>query len=59
MKRMIIASTLKYPNGEKVSSVDLDKALTYKYGEDRDKDNDSFTDEEKQKAVNYWVKECC
>ena len=45
-----------YPNGEKVTDIDLDKALDYQYGTDRDQDNSKYTDEEKQKAVDYWMK---
>lgn len=45
-----------YPNGSKVSDVDLDKYLDYNFGEDRDKDNSKYTKEEKQRSVNYWFK---
>lgn len=46
-----------YPNGVAVrdDSVDLDKALDYQYGTDRDPDNSSYTDDEKQRAINYWL----
>ena len=46
-----------YPNGVEVpeTSVDMDKALDYMYGEDRDSDNSHYTDEEKQKAITYWI----
>lgn len=46
-----------YPNGKEVAedSVDMDKALDYQYGEDRDKDNSKYSVEEKQKAINYWI----
>lgn len=49
---------VKYPNGMDVpeDSVDLDKALDYQFGTDRDKDNSHYTEEEKQKAINYWIK---
>lgn len=47
-----------YPNGEIVpeNSVDMDKFLDYNFGTDRDRDNSSFTTEEKQRAVDYWFK---
>lgn len=46
-----------YPNGEECrdDSVDMDKALDYQYGTDRDKDNSKYTTEEKQRALNYWI----
>lgn len=46
-----------YPNGVecKDDSVDMDKALDYQYGTDRDKDNSKYTTEEKQRALNYWI----
>lgn len=46
-----------YPNGVecKDNSVDMDKALDYQYGTDRDKDNSKYTAEEKQRALNYWI----
>lgn len=48
-----------YPNGAVVreDSVDMDKFLDYNFGTDRNKDNSSFTTEEKQRAVDYWFKE--
>lgn len=49
-------SVIRYPNGMKVTDIDLDRALNYQYGTDRDKDNSKYTDEEKQRAVNYWLK---
>ena len=49
-------SIIRYPNGMEVTDVDLDKALDYQYGTDRDKDNSKYTDDEKQKAVTYWIK---
>lgn len=47
-----------YPNGEIVpeDSIDMDKYLDYNFGKDRDKDNSTFTTEEKQRAVDYWFK---
>ena len=47
-----------YGNGEIVpeDSVDMDKALDFQYGTDRNPDNSTFTREEKQKAINYWEK---
>lgn len=49
-------SLIRYPNGMEVTDIDLDKALDYQYGTDRDKDNSKYTDDEKQKAVDYWIK---
>lgn len=49
-------SVIRYPNGVEVTDIDLDKALDYQYGTDRDKDNSKYTDDEKQKAVTYWIK---
>ena len=46
---------IKYPNGMPVTDIDLDVALNYMYGEDRDMDNNHYTDDEKQRAVNYWL----
>lgn len=46
---------ITYPNGMPVSEIDLENALDYNFGTDRDKDINSYTDEEKQRAVNYWV----
>lgn len=48
-------SVITYPNGREVTDIDLDKALDYFYGTDRDMDNSKYTDDEKQRAVNYWV----
>lgn len=50
-----INESIKYPNGMSVSDIDLDKALDYQYGTDRDKNNSTYSDEEKQRAVNYWM----
>ena len=49
-------SIIRYPNGMEATDVDLDRALDYQYGTDRDKDNSKYTDDEKQRAVNYWIK---
>ena len=49
-------SVIVYPNGKEVTDIDLDKALSYQYGTDRDMDNSKYTDDEKQRAVNYWIK---
>ena len=51
-----LEESVRYPNGEEVTDIDLDKALDYQYGTDRDPDNSKYTEEEKQKAVNYWLK---
>ena len=48
-------SVIVYPNGREVTDIDLDKALDYQYGTDRDMDNSKYTDDEKQRAVNYWL----
>ena len=56
---ILLGTNITYPNGVEVSAIDLNKALDYMYGEDRNMDNDSYTDDEKQKAVNYWVEKCC
>ena len=52
----IYESLIKYPNGEKASNLDIHDALNYYYGTDRDMDNNKYTDKEKQKALNYWIK---
>lgn len=49
-----VSSSVTYPNGVEVSDIDLDTYLDYNFGEDRDRDNSKYTDEEKQRAVNYW-----
>lgn len=49
-------SLIRYPNGKEVTDIDLDRALDYQYGTDRNKDNSKYTDDEKQKAVTYWLK---
>lgn len=49
-------SVIVYPNGKEVTDIDLDRALSYQYGTDRDMDNSKYTDDEKQRAVNYWLK---
>ena len=49
-------SLIRYPNGMEITDIDLDKALDYQYGTDRDKDNSKYTDDEKQRAVTYWIK---
>lgn len=53
-----LTEIVKYPNGMEVrnDSVDMDKALDYMFGTDRDPNNDSFTEDEKQRAVDYWIK---
>lgn len=51
-----LEESVRYPNGEEVTDVDLDIALDYQYGTDRDPDNSKYTEEEKQKAINYWLK---
>lgn len=48
-------SVIRYPNGMEVTDVDLDRALDYQYGTDRNMDNSKYTDEEKQRAVTYWI----
>ena len=47
-----------YGNGEIVpeGSVDMDKALDYQFGTDRNPDNSTFTRDEKQRAIDYWEK---
>lgn len=54
---LFISEAVRYPNGVecKDNSVDMDKALDYQYGTDRDPDNSHYTEEEKQKALNYWM----
>jgi hypothetical protein len=54
--QMNSSTGITYPNGMPVSEIDLEKALDYNFGTDRDKDINSYTTEEKQRAVNYWVK---
>lgn len=49
---------IRYPNGVEASALDIFKALQYNFGADivdsEDKVKD-FTEEEKQRAINYWV----
>ena len=51
-----VEGSVHYPNGEPVSDIDLDKYLDYNFGTDRDKDNNNYTEEEKQRSVDYWFK---
>lgn len=46
-----------YPNGVEVdvNSVDMSKALDFMYGTDRDSDNSSYTEIERQRAIDYWM----
>ena len=48
--------SVKYPNGELVTDIDLDTYLDYYYGEDRDRDNNNYSVREKQRATDYWFK---
>ena len=52
-----LQESVSYPNGNEVSNddVNLDIALDYMFGEDRDPNNDNYTDDEKQRAINYWI----
>ena len=52
-----LQESVNYPNGKEVSNddVNLDIALDYMFGEDRDPNNDNYTDDEKQRAINYWI----
>ena len=43
-----------YPNGEPVTDVDLDRALDYMYGTDRNPEW-TYTDAEMQRAIYYWM----
>ena len=54
---MVDQKSVNYPNGKEVSNddVNLDIALDYMFGEDRDPNNDNYTDDEKQRAINYWI----
>lgn len=54
----IVAETTNevvYSNGAPVSDIDLAEALDYMYGTDRDPDIGTYTHDEKQRAVNYWM----
>ena len=54
-----LTEELKWPNGEKVDNFDLFKALQYMYGTDvvtKESDVKEYTDDQKQKAVNYYAK---
>lgn len=48
---------VRYPNGEvcRDDSVDMDRALDYQYGTDRDPDNSHYTKDEKQRALTYYI----
>lgn len=54
---LFISEAVTYPNGVECrdDSVDMDKALDYMFGTDRDPDNSHYTEQEKQRAVNYWM----
>lgn len=52
--RKLLENIIYYPNGEEVLDNDLYNALDYMYGTDRDKNLNSYTDEEKQRSVFYW-----
>lgn len=56
-KKKYYGEAVKYPNGQECrdDSVDMDKALDYMFGTDRDPDINSYTEDEKQRAVNYWL----
>lgn len=58
VNRSSVSASVKYPNGMivKDSSVDMARALNYMYGTDRNPDISSYTEDEKQRAVNYWIK---
>lgn len=43
-----------YPNGEPVTDVDLNRALDYMYGTDRNPEW-TYTDAEMQRAIYYWM----
>ncbi len=45
---------VKYPNGMPVTEMDLERALDYMYGTDRNPEW-TYTDAELQKAVYYWM----
>lgn len=42
-----------WPNGMPVSDLDIEKALDFMYGEDRNMDRDAYSDKEIEKAINY------
>jgi hypothetical protein len=58
MIKIIRENKVYYPNGVEVpdDSVDMDKALDFMFGTDRDSDLRSYTQSEKQRAINYWIK---
>lgn len=57
LEPLFLSEAVTYPNGVECrdDSVDMDKALDYQYGTDRDPDNSHYTEQEKQKALNYWM----
>lgn len=57
LEPLFLSESVTYPNGAEChdDSVDMDKALDYQYGTDRDPDNSHYTEQEKQKALNYWM----
>lgn len=57
LEPLFLSESVTYPNGVECrnDSVDMDKALDYQYGTDRDPDNSHYTEQEKQKALNYWI----
>ena len=38
-----------------VSDLDIEKALDFMYGEDRNMDRDAYSDKEIEKAINYFA----
>lgn len=47
--------TIVYPNGMPASDIDIHDALNFNFGLDRDMNDDNYTDEEKQRSLNYWI----
>lgn len=47
--------TIVYPNGMPASDIDIHDALNFNFGLDRDMNDDNYTDDEKQRSLNYWI----
>ena len=52
----LFSESVKYPNGMPASDIDIHDALNFNFGLDRDMNDDNYTDEEKQRSIDYWIK---
>lgn len=52
----LFSESVVYPNGMPASDIDIHDALNFNFGLDRDMNDDNYTDEEKQRSIDYWIK---